>query len=47
MCWRTEEEVGPMIGLPHHRYFVGFFKVPVQALTWGHPFTVIARNGPI
>ena len=29
MCWRTEEEVGPTIGLPHHRHFVGLFNVSV------------------
>ena len=27
MCRRTEEEVGPTVGLPHHRLFVGFFHV--------------------
>ena len=29
MCRRTEEEVGPTVGLPRHRHFVGFFNVPV------------------
>ena len=28
MCRRTEE-VGPTVGLPRHRHFVGFFNVPV------------------
>ena len=30
MCRRTEEEVGPTVGLPRHRHFVGFFNVPVE-----------------
>ena len=29
MCRRTEEEVGPPVGLPRHRHFVGFFNVLV------------------
>ena len=37
MCRRTEE-VGPTVGLPRHRHFVGFFNVPVQPLTRGKPF---------
>ena len=32
MCRRTEE-VGPTVGLPRHRNFVGFFNVPDQAPT--------------
>ena len=48
MCRRIEEEVGPTVGLPRHRHFVGFFNVPVQAPTRGQPFyTVILRNRPI
>ena len=43
MCRRTEEEVGPTVGLPRHRHFVGFFNVPVQAPTRDQPFyTVIS-----
>ena len=38
MCRRTEEEVVNMVGSQHHRHVVGFFNVPVQALTRGHPF---------
>ena len=38
MCRRTEEEVGPTVGLPRHRHFVVFFNVPVQAPTRDHPF---------
>ena len=35
-------------GSQRHRHFVGFFNVPVQALTRGQPFyTVIPRNCPI
>ena len=37
MCRRTEE-VGPTVGLPRHRHFVGFFNVPVLAPTRDHPF---------
>ena len=33
MCRRTEEEVGPTVGLQRHRHFVGFFNVPVLAPT--------------
>ena len=33
MCRRTEEEIGPTVGLPRHRHFVGFFNVPVLAPT--------------
>ena len=33
-CRRTEEEVGPTVGLPRHGQFVGFFNVPVQAPAW-------------
>ena len=28
MCRRTEEGIGPTVGLPRHRHFVGFFNVP-------------------
>ena len=35
-------------GSQRHRHFVGFFNVPVQAWSPGHPFyTVIPRNRPI
>ena len=44
---RSEEQVGPTVGLPRHRYFAGFFNVLVQAPTRDHPFTVIPRNRPI
>ena len=48
MCRRTEEEVGPTVGLPCHRHFVGFFNVPVLAPTRDHPFyTVIPTHRPI
>ena len=48
MCRRTEEEVGPTVGLPRNRHFVGFLNVPVQAPTRDYPFyTVIPRNRPI
>ena len=48
MCRRNEEEVGPTVGLPRHRHFVGFFNVPVLAPTRDHPFyTVIPTHRPI
>ena len=48
MCRRTEEEVGPTVGLPRHRHFVGFFNVPVLAPTRDQPFyTVIPTHRPI
>ena len=37
MCRRTEEEVGPTVGLPCQT-FLGFFNVPVQAAIRGQPF---------
>ena len=41
-------EVGPTVGLPRHRHFVGFFNVPVLAPTRDHPFyTVIPTHRPI
>ena len=46
MCRRTEEEIGPTVGLPSHRQFVGFFNVPIQVPTWAILFTVIPRNPP-
>ena len=47
MCRRTEEEVGPTVGLPRHRHFVGFFNVPVLAPTRDRPFyTVIPTHRP-
>ena len=41
MCGRIEE-VGPMVELPRHRHFVGFFNLPVQAPFYGcnHPISV-------
>ena len=40
--------VGPTVGLPRHRHFVGFFNVPVLAPTRDHPFyTVIPTHRPI
>ena len=48
MCRRIEEEVGPTVGLPRHRHFVGFFNVPVLAPTRDQPFyTVIPTHRPI
>ena len=48
MCRRTEEGIGPTVGLPRHRHFVGFFNVPVLAPTWDQPFyTVIPTHRPI
>ena len=44
MCKWTEEEVGPTVGLPRHRHFVGFFNVPVQ---YWHGTTLFQRNRPI
>ena len=45
MCRRTEEEIGPTVGLPRHRHFVGFFNVPVLAPTRDQPFyTVIPTH---
>ena len=29
MCRRTEEGIGPTVGLPRHRHSVGFFNLPV------------------
>ena len=33
MCRRTEEDVGPTVGLTCHRHFVRFFNVPIKAPT--------------
>ena len=38
MCRWTDEVVGPTVGLPRHRHFIGVFNVPIQAPTWGHHF---------
>ena len=46
MCRRTEEEVGPTVGLPRHRHFVGFFNVPVLAPTRDHPFYTVIPTPP-
>ena len=47
MCRRTEEGIGPTVGLPRHRHFVGFFNVPVLAPTRDQPFyTVIPTHRP-
>ena len=44
----TKKKFDLRSGSQHHRHFVGFFYVPVQAQTWGHPFnTIIPRNHPI
>ena len=43
MCRQTEEEVGPTVGLPRHRH-LGFFNMPVQALTRGHSFLRLFRE---
>ena len=47
LMYKRTEEVGPTVGLPRHRHFVGFFNVTVQAPTRRFPFTVIPRNRPI
>ena len=40
MCWRTEEEVEPTVGLPRHRHFVRFFNarktLRINRTTWLH-----------
>ena len=41
MCRRIEE-VEPTVGLP----FVGFFNVPVQALTQDHPYNDYSEKPP-
>ena len=41
MCRRTEEEVGPTVGLPRNRQFVEFFNVPVLAPTRDQPFYTV------
>ena len=46
MCRRTEEEVEPMVGLPRHRHFVGFFNVPVQTPTRDPPFYGYSEKPP-
>ena len=45
MCRRTEEEVGPTVGLqtPH---FGGFFNVSVQASTRDQPFYTVIPTPP-
>ena len=40
MCRRTKE-VGPTVGLPRNRHFVGFYNVPVLAPTRNHPFYTV------
>ena len=45
MCSRTEEEVGPTVGLPSHRLFVGFFYRVRPSTDTGSPF--LPRNRPI
>ena len=36
-----KKKVGPTVGLPRHRHFVGFFNVPGQVPTRSALFTVI------
>ena len=42
----TEEEVGPTVGFPRNRHFVGFFYVPVQSPTRGQPFNGYFEKPP-
>ena len=42
----TDEEDGPTVWLPWHRYFAGFFNRPVQAPTWEHPFYGDSEKSP-
>ena len=45
---RLKKKLDLRSGSQRHRHFVGFFNVPVQTPTRGHPFyTVIPRNRPI
>ena len=44
MCRRTEEELGPTVGLPRHRLFVGFCKVSVEAPERDHHFYVYSEK---
>ena len=46
MCRRTEDEIGPMIGLRRHRHFVGFFNVPGQAPTHSQPLYGYSEKPP-
>ena len=46
MCRRTEEVVGPAVGVLCHRHFVGFFKVLVQVPTRGQPFNCHSEKLP-
>ena len=43
---RFTEEVGPTVGILRHRHFQGFFNVPVQAPTRGHPFYGYSEKPP-
>ena len=43
MCRRTEE-VGPTLGLPCHRHFVGFFNVPFQTPRRDYPFITLTEE---
>ena len=45
MCRRIEE-VGPTVGLPRHRHFVGFFNVPFQTPTRDSPFYGYSEKPP-
>ena len=45
-CDRFTEEAGPTAGFPRHRHFLGFFNVPVQAPTRGHPFYGYSEKPP-
>ena len=40
MYRRTEEEVGPTVGLPRQRHSVGFLNVPAQAPTPDQPLVL-------
>ena len=46
-CAGGLKEVGPTVGLPRHRHFVGFFKVHVQEPAQATLFTIISINRPI
>ena len=47
MYRRTEEEVGPRVGILRHGHIVGLVNEPVQAPTRDPLFTFISRNHPI
>ena len=47
MCRRTEEGVGPTVGLPCLRQFVGLLKSPSKHRHGANLITVIPKNRPI